>query len=432
MRRRAAILFVLAALAPWGCTRDATDVRRSIVLVVIDTLRRDHLPVHGGTTDTPHLSSLAERGVALDALASFHQTSMSMGALFTGRTPSLESGDPAAALAWQPASWCGMARFGVNAAGGACLPATLPTLAEALAERGYHTVGVVANALLHDPAGFSRGFARWAEVGSRDDLEAAQVQAGGRKRGKAARFAHLRSFEHVHAALRAELADLPARPEAPLFLYVHYLDVHDWLYTDGSYAEAVERMDRGIGELLGILADHDLLEEAALVVTSDHGELIDDRERALPHHPLHLGNPSFRDVLDVPLLLVGADDVALPPLVRSEDLHRILLALAGAPLGASEDLAPDELLVSEKGFQTYQRGRFKSMLAREGAHPLIDLESDPLETRDATALHPEVAEAHRRRVAELTEALATEALPTDPRPLDPEWTERLRAMGYLE
>ena len=65
MRRRAAILFVLAALAPWGCTRDATDVRRSIVLVVIDTLRRDHLPVHGGTTDTPHLSSLAERGVAL-------------------------------------------------------------------------------------------------------------------------------------------------------------------------------------------------------------------------------------------------------------------------------------------------------------------------------------------------------------------------------
>lgn len=434
MSRRCLCGWLLALLATLvACGGEARPPAGPLVLVVIDTLRRDALPFYGGETPTPNLSGLARRGITRPALASFHQTSMSMGAMFTGHTPSLESGDATSPLAWQPVSWCGMGRFTRDAQSQACLPDAVPTLGEELARRGWFTVGVVGNALLHDPAGFSRGFARWAEVGADDG----DSPAGGSPRARARHAAAARSFEPMHEALRAQLEDLP---DAPLFLYVHYLDVHDWLHLGRSYAQSVEVMDRGIGELLRILEERGLLAGATLLVTSDHGELIDDRARVLPHHPLHLGNPSYRDVLDVPFLLVGGQGAPLPALIRSEDVFRILLALASrdaapAVRERSPELLPDELLVTEKLFRTYQQGRFKSIWRRGGEPVLVDLEADPGETRDVAGLHPEVLRRQRERIAKLSAALAADGLPTehgDETPLDPEWVERLRSMGYVE
>lgn len=63
-----------------------------IVLIVVDTLRRDHVGVYGAERPTPNFDRIAASGTVFrNAFSSFHATSMSMGALFTGRTPSLES-----------------------------------------------------------------------------------------------------------------------------------------------------------------------------------------------------------------------------------------------------------------------------------------------------------------------------------------------------
>jgi hypothetical protein len=134
----------------------------------------------------------------------------------------------------------------------------------------------------------------------------------------------------------------------------------------------------------------------------------------------------------VPFLLVGGDDVALPETIRSEDVPRILLALTGEPLGASGSLEPDELWVSERLFRTYQKGRFKSLWERSGGHVLIDLAQDPGETQDVSAAHPDVVDAHRRRVESLAASLAAEGLPADAAALDPQWLERLRSLGYAQ
>lgn len=386
------------------------------MLIVVDTLRRDHLPMFGGDLETPHIAALARQGVAVEALASFHQTSMSMGALFTGRTPSLETGDPAAPLDWQSEVSCGMARFADALQEGACLPSTLETLPERIRARGYHTIGVAANALLFDPAGFSRGFDVWKEVGRWE----------GRKPRNAAQ---LRTWRAVNAAVRDALEALP---EAPLFLYVHYLDVHDWLYRGMTYPESVEEMDEGIGDLMALLDEHGLLDDAAIVLASDHGELIDE-EHVVPSKPLHSGNPSYRQVLDVPLILVGTDGVRLPELVRTQDLHGVLLDIAGVPdEPESEVLAPDEVFLSELIYQTYRRGRFKSFLRRDGRFTLIDLEQDPQEKRDAAALHPEVVATHRQRIESLTDELAARSPDAGATRASEEWLDRLRALGYLQ
>jgi arylsulfatase A-like enzyme len=406
----------LASLAAALCACGEAAPPRRIVLIVIDTLRRDHVSAYGDRAATPHIDALAARGRALDAYASFHQTTMSMGALFTGRTPSLSSDDPARPLAFEPAAWCGMGRFVAELRPGECIPPTLPTLGEAMRARGYRSVGVVANALLFRPAGFDRGFERWVEVG---DPEA--------KRPRQA--ARTRTWEHVNRAVREALAGVG---DEPLFLYVHYLDVHDFGALRLDYAGAVAQVDAGVGDLLALLEEKGLLADAAIALVSDHGEALGETH-LLQSLPSHFGNPSFRSVIEVPFILVGAPDLPLPRFLRSTDIHDALLQLAGAPPPRAGQLAEDELLLTELQFLTYQRGRFKSFW-RRGADAaglaLVDLEADPGETRDVAAQHREVAEAHRRRMQALSRELAAPQL--ESAPADAALQDRLRALGYIE
>ena len=56
------------------------------MLIVADTLRRDALSPYGAKIATPNLQRLADEGVVFEnAISSFHQTTMSMSALFTGQ-----------------------------------------------------------------------------------------------------------------------------------------------------------------------------------------------------------------------------------------------------------------------------------------------------------------------------------------------------------
>jgi hypothetical protein len=137
-------------------------------------------------------------------------------------------------------------------------------------------------------------------------------------------------------------------------------------------------------------------------------------------------------VVDVPLLVVGAGGVEIPEFARSEDLFHFLLALAGAPPMSPRDLAPDELLLTELTYQTYQSGRYKSLWRRDGRLWLLDLEPDPGETADVSAQHPEVVEAHRRRVEELTRSLAATSRRVGPTQPSEQWLDRLRVLGYVE
>ena len=136
-----------------------------IFLFVVDTLRRDHVSAYGERASTPNMDALAARGQKINtALSAYHQTTMSMAALFTGRTPSLETGKRDTQLPWTGRAWCGLARFSSSEDKG-CVPAGLTTLAERLKEAGYWTAGVTSNRLLFDPAGYSQGFDLWEELG---------------------------------------------------------------------------------------------------------------------------------------------------------------------------------------------------------------------------------------------------------------------------
>jgi arylsulfatase A-like enzyme len=397
----------LVALLVPSCGPGAREIAQPperIVLIVIDTLRRDHLSAYGSRTSTPHIDELASEGqLFTNAFSSFHQTTMSMASLFTGRAPSLDRGAARERLELTGRTWCGMLRFAEEGGEDDCIPESLSTLAGQLGNAGYWTVGIVSNLLLYRPGGYQRGFDRWVELSAKAPTAA-----------------------EVNLELRRVLGE---RPRDRLFLYIHYMDVHDYGRRGQSYASAVEFADRGIGQLMDILGREDLLDGALIILTSDHGERLGEGHFA-EGLPGHNGNPSFDTLLKIPLIVSPAVFAHPDAVVRSDDLHRMILEVAGAGPGPEPDLEQEELFLTELRYQTYRKGRWKSYRDRgTGQLQLVDLEKDPGETRDVSSRYPEIVAFHARRIDELAVLLGAGDAP--PMELSEEDRERLRALGYV-
>jgi arylsulfatase A-like enzyme len=351
-----------------------------IVLIVVDTLRQDALSCYGGSTPTPNIDALAAEGHLFpQAVASFHQTTMSMGAMFTGRTPSIESGQGNEVLKLNGRTWCGLARFAEAKGEEGCIPASLPTLPELPREAGYWTIGIASNPVLFRPSGFERGFDDWVEVGRQPPETTWQYFFN----------AEPRAAKHVNAAA----------------------------------ARALSRRSQKLKE-------EGLYDGTVILFTSDHGERLKEQHLVVGR-PQHLGNPSFEEVLRVPLIISPARFDDTSGLVRGQDIFRLIAAIAGAQPRVPQALEPGELFLTETGWRTYRKGRWKSFMGRgRDQIYLVDLAEDPGERRDVSSRYPSVVAEYRKRSSELAQQLAATHAPQSE--LSPEDRARLRALGYLE
>jgi hypothetical protein len=149
VRRGAAL--ALAAVLGGGCGRDP---RPDVLLIVLDTVRADHLSVYGYARDTtPALAELARDGVLYrNAIAPDTWTAPSHASLLTGLMPT-ERGVH---------SVTGNAGEGIYALAG-----TVPTLTQRLRAAGYRTTAFIGNGGYLHPGRESRGSAVPAGWGGR-------------------------------------------------------------------------------------------------------------------------------------------------------------------------------------------------------------------------------------------------------------------------
>jgi arylsulfatase A-like enzyme len=425
-RRGITISLILAVMAVGILVASRTGPRNgagppSIIFILVDTLRRDHLSCYGSDLRTPNIDALARDGqIFTSAVASFHQTTMSMGAVFTGRTPSIDWRERERALEWNGRTWCGLARLASDSGETACLPRAVETLGERMRAAGYTNIGVISNQLMYAPAGFERGFDDWLEVGIRYDPTL----------GRDVSWHEVAESHNAEKVNAAAFAALDRRPERPVFLYLHYVDVHDYVELDLTYDAAVQALDRNLGKLLDGLGERGVLDDAVIVLASDHGEKLDET-----HTPAaargHIGNPSYEQVLQVPLIVSPAQFDDPGRLVRSQDLFALLIELASGERVPARDLEPDEVYLSEIAWQTYRRDGWKTLRKRSsGATYLFNLREDPEETQDVAADHGELVSTHVRRIDELMSELG--AGDYQPGELTADDAERLRALGYLQ
>ena len=433
--RRAWLAVALGALAcqPGGPSTDAA--RPNIILVVIDTLRADHLQSYGYVRETaPRFAGLAKQGVLFErVIAASSWTKPSMVSLMTSLAPD---------------------RHGVRR-GTDVMPESLPTLAEALRHGGYRTIGINANPWLIERFGLARGF----------DAYESPIWADAR-------------------ALNGRALDLASQGSRPVFLYLHYMDVHAPYRPDARFfAEPplplpggerisdadLERMyrkegldapgvalrvrrlyeaeirstDAALGELLDGLEERGLLANSVVAVTSDHGEGF--REHGTTEH----GWNFYPEVYAIPLVIRAPGRMPagerISAQVRSIDLAPSLLELASleVPPGfegeslLAADGAPlrDRVALGAIGLYGFLPDRDYAAVVspgalyirerRSGEVEFYDLRSDPGAQRDLGPGHPDAARLAR---------LVPDGQGPAPRqvPIDPETHQRLVELGYVD
>jgi arylsulfatase A-like enzyme len=416
--------------------------RPHIVLLVVDTLRADGLEPYGQAASTsPELRRWAEHGVTFEhVLAQSSWTKVSMASLLTSLWPRTH---------------------GVGAPGDG-LGDRARTLAEVLGEAGYATAAVQSNGWLEQSFGFQQGFDRYVfprAEGSARELWASSIWPHGDRVIEEAR----------------RLVD-GRDPERPFFLYLHFMDVHEYAAppshrnfgTDqrGLYLAAISWVDETLGRVREMLERRGLLDDTVLIVASDHGEAFG--ENGAHGHAFNVFSPVLRVPLivkppfDMPALRVAAQ-------VRNIDIAPTVLDLAGVPIpddfegeslwpfmagdeagGDRPSFAalPAHIMRTSKlqaavndGSWTLVRDLAEARDGVEGAEAnsedasgehLFDLEWDPAEDANLVEFEPE--EALRMR------ALLDAHLAVPPRAgvnrenvrIDPAIAERLRAVGYLE
>ncbi len=175
------------------------DARTNLLLVVVDTLRADHLSCYGGSTSTPNMDALAASGVRFArAYSHIPITLPSHSTMFTSEVP---------------------AEHGVHNNGG-LLPSRELTLAEVLRDNYRATAGFVSLGVLSATYGIAQGFDSYGDrFGADWWKDAGEVN-------------------------REVFAWLDAEPAEPFFLWVHYSDPHEpYAPPDEAYPEVGVRLD---------------------------------------------------------------------------------------------------------------------------------------------------------------------------------------------
>lgn len=440
-RRNPVLLGVAILCAALGCARREP---LNVILIVVDTLRADHLSIYGYDRSTsPRLEEWGERAVVFEhAFATSPWTLPSFGSILTGLEPS--------------------AHFAGSRSGGkqwprAALDSKLETLPEVLKDHGYDTGAIVANPFLRHKFGTARGFETYDY-----------------KRGRTA----------VHVVNLA-LKWLDKRDQRRFFLMLHFIDPHlpyrtlapfagrfqsadddrsfkinlrkirsdpaqvtevDRKSIVDRYDEQIAFLDHEIGRLLTELEDRELLGRTLVLLTSDHGEEL------FEHGRFEHGHAMYQEVLRIPLLLWGPGarsgrevcPVSLIDIVPTvldaaqaefqnppEGISLWRIARANKPRPRRYLLAENMLWVRER--KTLIAWPYKLTLYRKsGRLELFDLESDPGETEDLTAIKPELAEHLARALEKRLAALARRPVSENTVDLSEDERAELRALGYLD
>lgn len=433
---------------------------RSVLVVLIDTLRADHTSIvehrHGRNT-TPFLDALSDESIVFErAYSPASWTRASVASLFTSRLPS---------------------SHGCEDRDGILVP-ELVTLGEAFQDAGYETHAVITNGNILAKMGFDQGFDAYVHV--RDFPRNDYADA-------------LKVREPILQAVDGFLGE-------PWFLYTHYVDVHDpylhhpeadyspeyagdltgareslkpYRWTPPPSPEDRQRIidlydgeilwfDAELKRLFAKLDKRGALDEAWVVITSDHGEGMWD------HRIQSHGQEVFEEQIHVPLVIRPPGGLAARRRVTAPisliDVGPTMLDLVGVEvprdfegiswagfLRGDEDPAPARPVIIEELLENVEMAAIidgTDKLIIEYHNPttplasqvksvrLYDLVANPgerLELSVDARIHrsSRASGLERKLVEAIREATVRRPAPTGDLELSADEEAALRALGYL-
>jgi arylsulfatase A-like enzyme len=470
-------LLVLVVAGGWLASCARRPEGPNILLITLDTTRRDHLGMYGYPIPTsPNLDRLAADSVVYtNAYAVSSWTMPTHASSFTGKFPSAHGAnyDPEGPLNLGDG-------IGAQFGGYRARPIAEDevTLAELLSDHGYETGGIIAGPWMLEAFRLGKGFEHY------DDQGVSALNG--------------RPAEDV---TRAAIEYVDEHAEDPFFLFLNYYDPHSpwWsdppvdaegkpagppppfqdvrpvmppgldptkidptTYTKICYDAEIRYMDREIGKLIDHLKVRGLYENTWIWVLSDHGELLGDPVLAddtlahpglwghgdsLSEAEIHIPffvkapGPGGRtgedatpvqqvDVLPTILAHLGLD---MPPNVQGRPLggkHPIVAELYKLPMMNRTDGERPKDWRHLGDWRVLVEGRHKFAWSSNETHYLIDLEADPGERTNLVDAQAELAEtlelALDAYITRMPKPGATGAIEQP----SPEALEALKGLGY--
>jgi arylsulfatase A-like enzyme len=339
---------------PAPAPRARTAAGPNVLLIVLDTLRRDAVSLYGLTEGvTPQIDRYAERGVIWeDAIVPANWTLPGHASLFTGAAVTRHGTG-------------GGGRRQLRLAPGGPGTQELPTIAEVFRNLGWYSVGFVNNVNLNRASRFDRGFVEYHELWR---ARQGNVDLGGTTLRRLLDVdVDDQGGELTLRAVESFLGRLSSR-KRPWFAFINFLEPHapyappePWTdrFTEKQISEEDARalsrrtrerpfgpnsaedlrllwqiylgdvayQDHLIGRLMELLEERGELESTIVWITSDHGETFGWRGQ-LGH-----GKALNDDLIRVPLIAWGP---GIPRGVRDRtpasiiDVLPTLLTLVGA------------------------------------------------------------------------------------------------------
>jgi len=462
-----AAVFALGShpLATAALAGPATGVRPTpgapdVILVSCDTTRADHLSTYGYWRDTsPNLTALA--GDALNftrARSPAQWTVPGHASMLTGMYPSRHGAHYAGS--WQ----AGPVIYGRRRV--LPLPEERVTMAEVLRDRGYRTGGFVANfANLYRGFGMAQGFAYY------DDAPGVMLKPVPHAVRFVQRFAPTflkRPFRSAHDIFATALRWMAEGPrDRPVFLFLNVLEPHHWMlppppfdrwaralpaaghlarrglfshaiptrltpneraFVTATYDGQIALMDAALGELVAGLKARGRYENAVIVVTADHGELLGEHEQVG-----HGGRMMYEGLLHIPLVvkLPGPEHPrqTVDEPVQLVDILPTVLAAVGAPVpdGVQGEALPHvthEIVAEEhinpefvshfgeaydRALRVLYQGPYKLIATSKGKRLLFDLGRDPDEAEDLGVREPARVQQMESRLEAIMSVMVADA-----------------------
>ncbi|MEM7411804.1 MAG: sulfatase [Myxococcota bacterium] len=423
---------------PLGTVEDVKKLAErddlNVLFILIDTLRSDRLGSYGYERDTsPYMDYLADTGARF-ALhrAQSSWTKCSMASLWTGLNP-LRTG---------------VERFADALAEEATTPA------EIFKAAGYTTAGIWRNGWLAPNFQFGQGFDMYVNPYRQ------QAPKSLRREARAGRIDGT-DIDLVFSGLEF----LRSNTDRKFFLYVHLMDVHQYVtveelsvfgtsYSD-FYDNSILWTDKQVQALIGGLEKLGLREKTLIVIASDHGEAFGEHGReghARDLHPEVTYTPfilSFPFRLEPGIVVEEAshnvdvwptllDLLNLPPLSPVDGRSYVAEMTNDAP-GDHPDIGVDFLdrtwgRMSEEPdpILAFREGNLRMVYHVNDPEKseLYDLATDPGEKRPLPIDHPEVERLKQMAADEVARGVAWSAGDAPTVEIDDLSLKQLRALGY--
>jgi arylsulfatase A-like enzyme/Tfp pilus assembly protein PilF len=411
-----ALAAAAAAVGGWRHARGSAPVSGPIIVISIDTLRADHLPVYGYThVRTPAIDALAADGVVFErAYSHAPQTLPAHTAMLAGRLPF---------------------ETGVRDNIGFVVRPGERLLPQMLREHGFTTGGIVSAYVLRKETGIGQGFDFFDDEmpSSSPELGIGQVRRDG--------MASETIAEHW----------LDLQRSSRVFLFLHLYEPHkpyappERFSGFAPYDGEIAYSDEIVGRFVHYLKARQLYDRAAIVLVSDHGEGLGD------HGEQEHGLFVYDEAIHVPLIIKQPENIGagrrVDDVVQHLDLVPTILDYVKAPIPGnlhgrslgpllrSTGHLPEQAVYAEALYGRYHFGwseltaltdsRYRYIKAPRAE--LYDLRRDPHERQNLAAGRGPVVAALARSLDRLIAGTMVQA----PGDVSAETRARLQALGYV-